>query len=116
MLGSDCPLSLRKNPSKFPVSRDQRYDEASDQWYYHFFYAGQPDLNWRNPAIEERMLATLKFWLDRGVDGFRLDAVNTLDDPRSISPVEGTATVKGNALTLELPPYSFTVVRFGARS
>lgn len=54
------------------------YDEPSDQWYYHFFYAGQPDLNWRNPAVEERMFATLKFWLDRGIDGFRLDAVNTL--------------------------------------
>jgi alpha-glucosidase len=58
------------------------FDPASDQWYYHFFYAGQPDLNWRNPAVEERMFATLKFWIDRGVDGFRLDAVNTLfEDP-----------------------------------
>jgi alpha-glucosidase len=58
------------------------YDAATDQWYYHFFYPQQPDLNWRNPAVERRMLATLAFWLDRGVDGFRLDAVNTLyEDP-----------------------------------
>ena len=57
-------------------------DQRTGQWYYHFFYSQQPDLNWRNPAVEERMLATLKFWLDRGVDGFRLDAVNTLyEDP-----------------------------------
>jgi alpha-glucosidase len=58
------------------------YDHATGQWYYHFFYREQPDLNWRNPAVEQRMLATLEFWLNRGVDGFRLDAVNTLfEDP-----------------------------------
>jgi alpha-glucosidase len=54
------------------------YDDVTDQWYYHFFYSEQPDLNWRNPAVERRLLATLEFWLNRGVDGFRLDAVNTL--------------------------------------
>ena len=58
------------------------YDAATGQWYYHFFYQEQPDLNWRNAAVEQRMLSTLEFWLDRGVDGFRLDAVNTLfEDP-----------------------------------
>jgi alpha-glucosidase len=58
-------------------------DAATGQWYYHCFYREQPDLNWRNPAVEQRMLDTLKFWLDRGVDGFRLDAVNTLfEDPQ----------------------------------
>jgi alpha-glucosidase len=54
------------------------YDEPTDQWYYHCFYPQQPDLNWRNPAVEERLLATIKFWLDHDVDGFRLDAINTL--------------------------------------
>ena len=53
-------------------------DPRTGQWYYHAFYPEQPDLNWRNPAVEERMLEVLGFWLDRGVDGFRLDAVNTL--------------------------------------
>ena len=58
------------------------YDIDTGQWYYHFFYKEQPDLNWRNPEVEQRMLGTLAFWLDRGVDGFRLDAVNTLfEDP-----------------------------------
>jgi alpha-glucosidase len=58
------------------------FDEATGQWYYHFFYAAQPDLNWRNPLVAERMFRVLRFWLDRGVDGFRLDAVNTLfEDP-----------------------------------
>ena len=53
-------------------------DSRTGQWYYHCFYPEQPDLNWRNPDVEQRMLDVLGFWLDRGVDGFRLDAVNTL--------------------------------------
>jgi alpha-glucosidase len=58
------------------------FDPPTGQWYYHHFYAEQPDLNWRNPRVERRMFDTLKFWLDRGVDGFRLDAVNALfEDP-----------------------------------
>jgi alpha-glucosidase len=58
------------------------FDALTGQWFYHFFYSAQPDLNWRNPAVEARLFQTLKFWLDRGVDGFRLDAVNALfEDP-----------------------------------
>ncbi|SFS17581.1 alpha-glucosidase [Granulicella pectinivorans] len=48
------------------------------QFYYHKFYKQQPDLNWRNPAVEKAMFGTMRFWLDRGVAGFRLDAVPTL--------------------------------------
>jgi alpha-glucosidase len=51
---------------------------AVNQFYYHEFYRAQPDLNWRNPQVEEAMLDTLRFWLDRGVAGFRLDAITTL--------------------------------------
>jgi alpha-glucosidase len=57
-------------------------DSATDQYYYHFFYAGQPDLNWRNPAVEKTMLDSTRWWYKRGVSGFRLDAVDTLfEDP-----------------------------------
>jgi alpha-glucosidase len=51
---------------------------AVNQYYYHEFYRAQPDLNWRNPQVEKAMLDTLRFWLDRGVAGFRLDAITTL--------------------------------------
>lgn len=51
---------------------------AVNQFYYHEFYRSQPDLNWRNPRVEQAMLDTLRFWLDRGVAGFRLDAITTL--------------------------------------
>jgi alpha-glucosidase len=59
-----------------------KLDPTTGQYYYHRFYAQQPDLNWRNPAVEKAMFDQMRFWLDRGVAGFRLDAVDTLlEDP-----------------------------------
>jgi alpha-glucosidase len=59
------------------------FDEKTKQYYYHFFYPEQPDLNWRNPKVEQAMFKSTRFWLDRGVDGFRLDVANWLfEDPR----------------------------------
>jgi alpha-glucosidase len=56
---------------------------AVQQFYYHEFYRAQPDLNWRNPQVEHAMFDTIRFWLDRGVAGFRLDAITTLfEDPQ----------------------------------
>ena len=58
------------------------FDAKTGQWYYHYFYAEQPDLNWRNPAVKQAMLEATRFWYKRGVAGFRLDAVDTLfEDP-----------------------------------
>ncbi len=55
---------------------------ARKQFYYHKFYIQQPDLNWRNPAVEKAIFNMERFWLDRGVAGFRLDAIDTLfEDP-----------------------------------
>jgi alpha-glucosidase len=52
-----------------------QFDPATDQYYYHAFLPEQPDLNWRNPEVVEAMLDVLRFWLDRGVDGFRVDVL-----------------------------------------
>ncbi len=55
---------------------------ARNQFYYHFFYREQPDLNWRNPDVRNAMYDVMRFWMDKGVSGFRLDAVDTLfEDP-----------------------------------
>lgn len=48
------------------------------QFYYHVFLKAQPDLNWRNPAVEKAMFSVIKFWLDKRVSGFRLDAIQAL--------------------------------------
>jgi alpha-glucosidase len=59
-----------------------KFDPATNQYYYHFFYPEQPDLNWRNPAVKEAMFNVTRWWYKRGVAGFRLDAVDTLfEDP-----------------------------------
>ncbi|MDH3261596.1 MAG: alpha-amylase family glycosyl hydrolase [Acidimicrobiia bacterium] len=65
------------------------WDQTTSQYYLHSFLKEQPDLNWRNPAVEEAMLDTLRFWLDRGVDGFRIDvAHHIMKDPElSDNPV-----------------------------
>jgi alpha-glucosidase len=54
------------------------YDETAGQYYYHFFFKQQPDLNWRNPAVKQAMWDAIRFWLDMGVDGYRLDAISTI--------------------------------------
>lgn len=51
------------------------WDEHTSQWYYHAFLKEQPDLNWRNPEVQQAMLEAMRFWLDKGVDGFRVDVM-----------------------------------------
>lgn len=59
-----------------------KFDPKTKQYYYHYFYPEQPDLNWRNPAVEKAMFDVTRWWYGRGVSGFRLDAVDTLyEDP-----------------------------------
>jgi alpha-glucosidase len=59
-----------------------KFDSTTNQYYYHYFYAAQPDLNWRNPAVKDAMFDVTRWWYKRGVAGFRLDAVDTLfEDP-----------------------------------
>ena len=59
-----------------------QFDAKTGQWYYHHFYVQQPDLNWRNPEVRKAMYNVIRFWLDRGVSGFRMDAVSRLfEDP-----------------------------------
>jgi alpha-glucosidase len=72
-------------------------------WYLHSFYPEQPDLDWRNPEVAEAFGAALRFWLDRGVDGFRLDALDRLlkdparrDDPPR-TPGSPPTLPEGNA-------------------
>ncbi|HVU98164.1 MAG TPA: alpha-amylase family glycosyl hydrolase [Puia sp.] len=51
------------------------WDGKTGQYYYHAFHVKQPDLNWRNPQVEKAMLDIMRWWLDKGVDGFRVDAM-----------------------------------------
>ncbi len=61
-------------------------DDRTGQYYYHFFLRQQPDLNWRNPAVKQAMFDAARFWLDMGVDGFRLDAIGTIFEDPAFTP------------------------------
>ncbi|MGJ7911863.1 glycoside hydrolase family 13 protein [Neobacillus sp. LXY-1] len=54
------------------------YNEATDEYYLHLFSKKQPDLNWENPKVREEVYRMMKFWLDKGVDGFRMDVINLI--------------------------------------
>jgi alpha-glucosidase len=75
-----------------------QYEPSIGQFYYHKFYRQQPDLNWRNPAVEKAVFDSMRFWLDRGVAGFRLDAVPELfeDEKLRDEPVEGGRNAQGD--------------------
>ena len=57
-------------------------DAATGEYYLHLFSRKQPDLNWENPEVREAVYAMMRWWLDRGVDGFRMDVINLISkDP-----------------------------------
>jgi alpha-glucosidase len=69
------------------------WDTATEQWYYHIFLPQQPDVNWANPGLRNAMFGVMRFWLNRGASGFRLDATPYLfedpalpDDPHPPQP------------------------------
>lgn len=53
-----------------------QYDENTDEYYLHIFSKKQPDLNWENPKLRQEVYDMMKFWLDKGIDGFRMDVIN----------------------------------------
>ena len=55
-----------------------QFDTQTEQYYLHLYDGKQPDLNWRNPHVRQTMFDVMRFWLDRGVDGFRVDALEVL--------------------------------------
>lgn len=70
------------------------YDEGSGEYYFHSFASQQPDLNWSNPAVRDEIYEMMTYWLDKGIDGFRMDVINLLakregfpdsDNPKDIS-------------------------------
>ena len=81
------------------------FDAATDQYYYHAFLPEQPDLNWRNPAVREAIYDVMRFWLDKGVGGFRVDVLWHLlkDDARRDNP-ENPGWHEGMSPTQRLLP------------
>jgi alpha-glucosidase len=74
------------------------WDEKTRQYYYHKFYIQQPDVNWDNPKIHEAFKEIIRFWLKRGVGGFRFDAINTLYEDPSLADEGVVNDEKGNPI------------------
>lgn len=68
-----------------------QFDPASGQYYLHLFSAKQPDLNWENPAVRQAVYEMMRWWVDRGVDGFRMDVINLISKtyPLADGPANG---------------------------
>lgn len=66
-----------------------QYDEATEEYYLHLFSKKQPDLNWENPTLRKEIYDMMKWWLDKGIDGFRMDVINL------ISKVDGLPSAPG---------------------
>lgn len=85
------------------------WDARRQQYYMHNFLSEQPDLNLHNPDVQAALLDVAKFWLDRGVDGFRLDAINCgMHDPelRDNPPAEGAYRNETRPCFMQLPRYN----------
>ena len=86
-------------------SRLTNADGTAGQWYLHLFDASQPDLNWQNPWVREQFRDILRFWLDRGVDGFRVDVAHGLIKaaglPDYTPPADGGSMGGSGSLGLE---------------
>ena len=74
-------------------TRLTRPDGTAGQWYLHLFDSKQPDLNWENPEVHAEMEAVLRFWLDRGVDGFRVDVAHGLVKAEGLPDWSGAAAM-----------------------
>ena len=87
-------------------------DELTGRWYLHSFYREQPDLNWRHPEVPEAIGEIARFWLERGVDGFRVDAVDRIaKDPRLRDDLPATGP-----WLLPLPPEYATLQHVHSRN
>lgn len=66
-----------------PAGQGWHYNQPTRSWYLHYFSAHQPDLNWENPTVRESIYEILRSWLDKGIDGFRLDAITFISKDTS---------------------------------
>lgn len=73
-------------------------DPATGQYYFHMFYKQQPDVNWHNPAVRKALLDVFRFWMERGVDGFRLDVFNVFFKEQNLTD---------NPVRFPMPLYPF---------
>ncbi len=74
--------------SFFDVNNDAwKYDSVTNAYYLHYFGDKQPDLNWENPALRQEIYKMMRFWLDKGIDGFRMDVITIISKDTTFPPM-----------------------------
>ena len=68
------------------------WDEPTGQYYLHYFAAKQPDLNWENPTVRAEVFELMRFWLDKGVSGFRMDVIPFIAKQPGLPDLDAGAT------------------------
>ena len=82
--GHTAPDGTRTPPNNYPSyfsGSAWTLDPKTDEYYLHYFAAKQPDLNWDNPKVREEVYSLMRFWLDKGVSGFRMDVIPLISKP-----------------------------------
>ena len=82
--GHTAPDGTRTPPNNYPSyfsGSAWTLDPKTDEYYLHYFTAKQPDLNWANPKVREEVFSLMRFWLDKGVSGFRMDVIPLISKP-----------------------------------
>ncbi len=76
-------------PSYFDVKGTAwKYNEPTDSYYLHYFSQKQPDLNWDNPAVRREIYQMMRFWMDKGIDGFRMDSITLISKDRRFPEID----------------------------
>ena len=85
--GHTAPDGTRTPPNNYPSyfsGSAWTLDPATNEYYLHYFAAKQPDLNWANPKVREEVFSLMRFWLDKGVSGFRMDVIPLVSKPTGL--------------------------------
>jgi oligo-1,6-glucosidase len=85
--GHTAPDGTRTPPNNYPSyfsGSAWTLDPKTDEYYLHYFTAKQPDLNWANPKVREEVYSLMRFWLDKGIDGFRMDVIPLISKPTGL--------------------------------
>lgn len=91
------------NWTSFFLGSAWQYDQTTDQYYLHLFDKNQPDLNYHNPKVMEEIKSILRFWLEKGVDGFRCDVITLLDKTDGLPDGKPTIAIRGSEHFIDGP-------------
>jgi oligo-1,6-glucosidase len=94
------------------------FDDRSGEYYLHMFSPKQPDLNWENPEMREAVYAMMRWWVDRGVDGFRMDVINMISKAPELTdgvPVAGRKYARGEQFVINGPRLEEFLAEMNAR-